>query len=157
MGGEKVSIDYQLLFGVDKQLHFASFAFISTMIGIMILLFSDVHRAKYLLSISWMTLVSIGIVEEYRQFLLPDRSTEFLDAMANMLGVTAGLAIPILILYVIEHKRHFLSGVFRTYSLVLVLFLLGLLILNERPFFALEENLQERVRDLSAFIKGDRK
>ncbi|WP_102264518.1 VanZ family protein [Mesobacillus jeotgali] len=147
-----MALNYQLLFGMDKQLHFISFAVISACIGVMIILISNGHRVKQHMNVVWMTLVSIGIFEEYRQYYLPDRSAEFIDALANILGVTVGLAIPVLLLYLNEHRKQFISKVFRNYILIMLPFLLGLFFLNERPFFSVEEHFQEKLRTLSAFI-----
>ncbi|GAM14759.1 hypothetical protein SAMD00020551_2913 [Mesobacillus selenatarsenatis SF-1] len=96
--------------------------------------------------------MSIGIFEEYRQYQLPDRSAEFIDALANILGVTVGLAIPVLLLYLNEHRKLFFSKIFKNYILIMMTFLIGLLFLNERPFYSFEENFLEKLRTLSAFI-----
>lgn len=138
---------------MDKQLHFVSFAVISVLIGVVVIIFiSNGHRAKQHISVVWMTLVTIGIFEEYRQYILPNRSAEFIDAIANILGVTVGLAIPVLLLYLNEHRKRFLSNVFRNYTLIMFPFLIGLFFLNERPFFSVDEDFQEKLRTLSAFI-----
>ncbi|WP_041966482.1 VanZ family protein [Mesobacillus selenatarsenatis] len=145
-------LDYQLLFGLDKQLHFVSYAVISASIGVMIILIFNGPRVKQHINVVWMTLVSIGIFEEYRQYQLPDRSAEFIDALANILGVTVGLAIPVLLLYLNEHRKLFFSKIFKNYILIMMTFLIGLLFLNERPFYSFEENFLEKLRTLSAFI-----
>src|SRR3954467_1422027 len=85
--GMKMKLDYQLIFGVDKQMHFLSYALISILLGIVLILISDRQSSKRNISFMWIVLVAVGIVEEYRQYLLPNRSAEFLDAIANMFGV----------------------------------------------------------------------
>jgi TRAP-type mannitol/chloroaromatic compound transport system permease small subunit len=151
--GLKMKLDYQLIFGVDKQMHFLSYALISILLGIVLIFISDRQSAKRNISFMWILLVAVGIVEEYRQYSLPNRSAEFLDAIANMFGVTFGLAVPLLILYMIRHNRnHFLFKRFSLYSIVLIPLFLGLLYLNERPFITLEEPFQGKLRNLVALI-----
>lgn len=148
----KVTLNYQLMFGIDKLMHFIGFAGISVFIGIFILIISDHHRAKRQMSVVWLTLVTIGIIEEYRQYLDPDRSTEFMDAMANIAGVTTGLAIPLLISYLIKYRQQILSKVVSLYSLVLFSLLIGLLYFNERPIITTKEAVQENIRNLASLI-----
>ncbi|MCQ6274727.1 VanZ family protein [Bacillus sp. V3B] len=147
-----MKLDYQLIFGVDKQMHFLSYAVISILLGIVLILISDRKSIKRNISLMWVVLIAIGIVEEYRQYLLPNRSAEFLDAIANMFGVTFGLAIPLLISYMIRHRNHFLFKLFTLYSIVLIPLFLGLFYFNERPFITLEEPFQEKLRNLVALI-----
>ena len=147
-----MTLDYQLIFGIDKQMHFLCFAVISLLFGIAVILVSDHEDIKQRISIIWITLVTIGILEEYRQYLVPNRSAEFLDAIANILGVTIGLAIPLFFSYIIRHRHHFLSKVFAAYSFVLIPLLLGLVYVNERPFLTLEEPFQGKIKNLVALI-----
>ncbi|MEW8969797.1 MAG: VanZ family protein [Mesobacillus sp.] len=144
--------NYELLFGVDKLMHFAGFAGVSACIGLIILLVSDQRRARQHLSVVWITLVTIGIIEEYRQYFDPDRSAEFLDAIANIIGVTTGIAVSLFLSYLIKRKQKLLSKVFSLYTLVLLPLLFGLLYLNERPFFITEEPILEKIRNLGALI-----
>ncbi|MGV2939704.1 VanZ family protein [Mesobacillus sp. LC4] len=144
--------NYKLVFGVDKLMHFAGFAGVSACIGLLILLVTDQQRARQHLSVVWITLVTIGIIEEYRQYFDPGRSTEFLDAIANIIGVTTGIAILLLLSYLIKRRKKVLSMVFSIYTLVLIPLLFGLLYLNERPFLITEEPILERIRNLGALI-----
>lgn len=134
-----MSFDYELMFGVDKQMHFFSYAIMSILLGIVVVLVSDDDHVKQNMSLIWITLVLIGIAEEYRQYMLPNRSAEFLDAIANMVGVTLGLFIPFLISTSNRYRGHFLFKRFAFYSIVIIPLILGLLYLNERPFIILEK------------------
>ncbi|HAQ06601.1 MAG TPA: hypothetical protein DCR24_03395 [Bacillus bacterium] len=147
-----MTLDYQLIFGIDKQMHLLSFAIISLFFGIITILLSEHQDVKQRISIIWITLVTIGVIEEYRQSVIPNRSAEVLDAIANILGVTIGLAIPLLLLYMFRHRHHYLCKVFTAYSFVLIPLLLGLVYINERPFLTLEQPFQERLKDLVAMI-----
>ncbi|WP_185959600.1 VanZ family protein [Lentibacillus cibarius] len=143
-------VDYDLMFGLDKQVHFFSYTALSAFLGIMVMLLSDRESVKKRLSYLWMVLVTIGTAEEYRQYMVPGRSAEFLDAIANMLGISIGLAIPMLIAY----RHHFLVKRLALYSIVFIPMLLGLLFLNERPFITMEEPIQAQLRKVVAFIGG---
>jgi hypothetical protein len=144
----KLIIDYRLMFGADKLMHIAGFGGIAACIAILILLASEQEEIKQRASVVWITLVTIGIIEEYRQYFVPNRSAEFLDAIANIIGVTIGLAFPLLLFYLVKHR----SKVLGLYSLVLIPLLLGLLYINERPFFTYDQPIQERIKSLAALI-----
>ncbi|TRM10608.1 hypothetical protein FH966_02095 [Lentibacillus cibarius] len=148
--GWELVVDYDLMFGLDKQVHFFSYTALSAFLGIMVMLLSDRESVKKRLSYLWMVLVTIGTAEEYRQYMVPGRSAEFLDAIANMLGISIGLAIPMLIAY----RHHFLVKRLALYSIVFIPMLLGLLFLNERPFITMEEPIQAQLRKVVAFIGG---
>jgi hypothetical protein len=148
----KLMIDYRLMFGADKLMHFAGFGGIAACMAVLILLISEQGEIKQRASVVWITLVTIGIIEEYRQYFVPNRSAEFLDAIANIIGVRIGLAFPILLFYLVKHRRQYPSKVFGLYSLVLIPLLLGLLYINERPFFTYEQPIQERIKNLAALI-----
>lgn len=144
----EMNVDYGLMFGIDKQMHFFSYAVISMFIGIVIIFFSNEENVKQNISFIWFVLVVIGIVEEYRQYFVPNRSAEFLDAVANMFGVTLGLLLPLLISYVIRNRNDILFKRFALYSIVLVPLFLGLVYFNERPFITFEEPFQEQLKYL---------
>jgi len=84
-----------------------------------------------------MALVTLGIAEEYRQYFTPSRSAEFLDALANFIGVTTGLGVPFLCWYLIRNRKHTIIKVFVLYSILLIPLLFGLIFVNERPFISL--------------------
>lgn len=147
-----MKLDYQLIFGIDKQMHFLSYASISIILAIVIIIISDRQSVKRNLSIIWFVLVVIGIVEEYRQYITPNRSAELLDAFANILGVTFGLVTPLLFYYTIKSRRHVEVKLLITYSVVILPLLIGLVYLNERPFIACNESFQEKIRSLVAII-----
>lgn len=143
-------LDFQQIFGLDKLMHFLSFVGVSMLIGIFILIISGPDGVKPQLKIVWLALVTIGIIEEYRQFLDPGRSAEFLDAVANMVGVSMGIGITLGLAYLAANKQRIFSNVFRLYPMFLIMLLLGLLYINERPFLKMEVSFQERVRSLAA-------
>ena len=145
-------IDLQLIFGIDKLMHVIGFTGISAMIGIFILIISDRNLVKGQLKVVWFVMVTIGIIEEYRQYLDPTRSTEFIDAIANIIGVTMGIGVTLGISYILSNKKQILSNMFRLYPMVLMLLLIGLLYLNESPFLTMDVPFLERVRNLAAMI-----
>ncbi|WP_174734467.1 VanZ family protein [Mesobacillus harenae] len=127
-----------LIFGMDKRIHFWSFLVISLLLGIGVLLLSDRQYARGKLSYLWLSLVIFGTAEEYRQYGDPDRSAEFLDAMANMFGVSVGLALPLIFTYSIKFKKYQLVKSFKILMMVLIPMFLGLIYLNEVPFVTME-------------------
>lgn len=143
--------NYKLMFGMDKLMHFMGFAGISALIGVFILIVSDRDRVKDQLSVIWFVLVTIGIIEEYRQYLDPVRSSEFFDAIANIVGVTTGVGITLGVSYILASKQKILSNVFRLYPMILMMLLIGLLYINERPFL-IDVSFRERVRSLAALM-----
>ena len=145
-------LDYQLIFGMDKQMHFLGYGAISFLLGIIMIFISDNQHVKQNTSLIWFVLVIIGIIEEYRQYMIPNRSAEFLDAIANLMGVTIGLAIPLLISYVIRNRKQTVFKLFALYSIILIPLFLGLVYINERPFLTLGEPLQEKVRNIIAMV-----
>ncbi|WP_166761393.1 VanZ family protein [Thalassobacillus devorans] len=142
-----------MLFGVDKQMHFVAYSAVSLLVGMMIVLISERHVVKRNISYAWMVLVTIGTLEEYRQYFVPNRSTEFLDALANIVGVSAGLAVPLAMWYILQKRIH--VKLFVIYYIMLIPLLLGLLYLNERPFVTFDAPMQERVEQFVAFIGFD--
>ncbi|WP_226679051.1 VanZ family protein [Mesobacillus jeotgali] len=145
-------LDFHMIFGLDKLMHFIGFLGASSLIGIFVLIFSGPNNVKHTLKVVWFSLVTIGIIEEYRQFLDPGRSTEFLDAVANIAGVNMGIGITLGFAYLVVNKHRIFSSVFRLYPMFLMMLLLGLLYLNERPFIKMDVSFQERVRSLAALI-----
>ncbi|PAV30797.1 hypothetical protein CIL05_03495 [Virgibacillus profundi] len=145
-------LDYQLIFGVDKQMHVLLFTIISVVAGTVIILLSARGVALRNLSYLWITLVTSGIAEEYRQYMLPTRSAEFLDAIANMIGVTIGIFIPWLIAYGMKHKTHSFFKHFRLYTLFLFPLFLVLIYFNEIPFVTFEKPLQQKVDNIFVSI-----
>ncbi|WP_028783911.1 VanZ family protein [Thalassobacillus devorans] len=142
--------DYQLIFGVDKQLHVISFALVSLLCGMILVLVSDRQTIYRRAGTLWMALVIVGIVEEYRQYFAPARSAELFDAIANMAGVTVGLLVPLLLFFIIRNRSHLkYPGL---YFIVLIPLFIGLLYLNERPFVTFDEPLQEKMNRVVTFI-----
>ena len=132
-----MKINYELVFGADKVGHFLLFFFISLFIGVVILLIIDRSYLLNSLRTMWLYLVLLGIFEEYRQLNIVDRRTEFLDAVANLHGVTVGLMVPMLIALLLTRQQHTTSKTrFNLiYLLILLPLLIGLWQLNEIPFW----------------------
>jgi hypothetical protein len=145
-------LDYQMIFGLDKLMHFTGFLIASVLIGILLLMISGHNNVKHKLKVVWFSLVTIGIIEEYRQLLDPGRSAEFLDAVANIAGVSMGIGITLGLAYLVVNKHRIFSSILRLYPMLLIMLLLGLLYLNERPFIKMDVSFQERVRSLAALI-----
>jgi hypothetical protein len=145
-------LDFQMILGLDKLMHFTGFLGASVLIGIFLLIISGPNNVKHQLKVVWFSLVTVGIIEEYRQFLDPGRSTEFLDAVANIAGVSMGIGITLGISYFISNKQRIFLSLFRLYPILLMMLLLGLLYINERPFIKMDVSFQERVRSLAALI-----
>ncbi|WNF22718.1 VanZ family protein [Mesobacillus jeotgali] len=145
-------MNFPMIFGLDKLMHFIGFLGASTLIGIFILIISGPNNVKHKLKVVWYSLVTVGIIEEYRQLLDPGRSAEFLDAVFNIAGVSMGIGIMLGLAYLVVNKYVIFSKVFRLYPMFLMMLLLGLLYLNERPFIKVDLSFQERVRSLAALI-----
>ncbi|WP_163537483.1 VanZ family protein [Gracilibacillus sp. YIM 98692] len=147
--------DLDLILGWDKQIHFLSYGMLSMIIGIVVVMLSNGDKVSRRMSYVWMALVTFGIAEEYRQLTIETRSAEVLDAVANMLGVTVGLAIPLCVYYVIKFRGHFVVRLFLVYMLFLVPMFIGLLLVNERPFVVIEDgSFREKMQHLMAMIGG---
>ena len=72
--------------------------------------------------------------------------------MANIAGISMGTGITLGISFLISNKQRVISSIFRLYPMVLMILLLGLLYLNERPFFKMDVFFQERVKSLAGLI-----
>ncbi|WP_099354833.1 VanZ family protein [Fredinandcohnia onubensis] len=132
-----MNINYDLVFGADKVGHFLLFFFISFFIGVLILLIIDRSYLVKSLRIVWIYLVLLGIFEEYRQLYIVNRSAEFLDAVANLIGVTGGLMVPMIIALILVRKQQQQNSgtVYLIYLIILLPLLIGLWQLNELPFW----------------------
>lgn len=145
-------IDYSIVFGTDKWMHFFGYASLSLMLGIVVILVTRKHEVGRNFSYLWIILVTIGILDEYRQYPMPNRSAEFLDAVANIIGITVGLSVPLFVFFVVRFRNHIIIKLFSIYFIFLVPLLLGLIYINEIPFITLEEPLQDTIREVVAFI-----
>ena len=143
-----MNINYDLVFGADKVGHFLLFLFISFFIGVLILIIINRSYMVKSLRIVWLYLVLMGVFEEYRQLYIVDRSAEFLDAVANSLGVTAGLIVPMLVASLLtrdqQHKRR--RRLYLIYLLILLPLFIGLWELNELPFWDAGTGLSSHYR-----------
>ncbi|QAS53460.1 VanZ family protein [Halobacillus litoralis] len=148
-----MELDYGLILGMDKQRHFFSHAMMAVFSGIVIIIFSNEQSFKRRIKFAWVVLVFIGILEEYRQYMVPDRSAEFLDAVANLLGITIGLLIPVFIIAIIsKNKYKSVSNSFAIYNIALIPLFFGLLLINERPFVTFDGSFEEEVKFWLLFI-----
>ncbi|MFZ3590421.1 VanZ family protein [Bacillus sp. DJP31] len=127
------SINIDLIIGIDKQMHFFGFLIISFLIGIMVLTLTPIGYSRRNLSLVWFFLILIGIIEEYRQFSDPDRSTEFLDGIANIMGVSCGLLLPFLLVSFYKQKGR-TRGLIVLYVTLIIVLSIGLWEMNQRPF-----------------------
>lgn len=122
----------KVLFGADKIAHFSLFTLIGFCVGIIIIAVTSRKYRLRGLAFIWFILVLIGIVEEYRQFLLPDRSAELWDAVANILGVSTGMLLPLL--FSIKKEALPVARYFVIFFIILFPLFLGLAEINERHF-----------------------
>lgn len=132
-------IDYEILLGPDKFQHALVCFLIALPLGVSVLLFSSTfEKVRKRLFKIWATIVLLGALDEYRQLYDPNRSAEFLDAVANLVGAT----LAILPLYLLKFSKAHLAKkrktkfpIFISLSLILTtLLLIGLLAINEVPF-----------------------
>jgi hypothetical protein len=93
------------------------------------------------------------MIEEYRQFPIPDRSTEFLDVIANISGVTSGLIIPFL-LTCFYRQQASITRLSLFYMSMFLPLLVGLWIMNQRPFLWFNGNLAMNSENLFTFISS---
>ncbi len=127
------NINLELVFGIDKQMHFIIFFLLSLGIGLLILLVTPKSYSRRNLGLVWFTVILIGIIEEYRQFFAPGRSTEFLDAIANILGVSCGLLLPFFIMSFYKQEARN-RGLLFLYMTLIAILSFGLWEMNQRPF-----------------------
>ncbi|MCZ0703813.1 membrane-associated HD superfamily phosphohydrolase [Natronobacillus azotifigens] len=147
-----MNLDYEIIFGIDKLMHFFSFLVLTLFLGMFIVCLSNRCRLNQRLSYLWFILVTIGTLDEFRQYNLSNRSAEFLDAVANMLGVSVGIAILLFSSYLVKNRHHTIIKLLVLYSFVTIPLFLGLLYYNERTFVTVEEPIQEKLRNLWVFL-----
>ncbi|RSK28711.1 hypothetical protein EJF36_18555 [Bacillus sp. HMF5848] len=132
-----IRFNIDIIFGPDKIMHFFAWGFFSTAVGLVIFLVSDREIPRLLLARVWFMLSFISIIEEYRHYKLESRSAEFLDACANLLGITCGLLI-VFLLTMWRYKIHASHMLSKNSLIILATFilplLLGLLFITEKPF-----------------------
>ena len=146
-------LDISILLGWDKIAHFSMYAFFAFFIGFLLLLVTSKTTSTPALLYLWFLLSLIGIIEEYRQYFVLDRSAEFLDAIANVLGITAGLFVPFMIAHILSRKIKQpikVHLVFMLTTLILTPLLVGLLYINENPFIYLPDEKRMIVEDTLA-------
>ncbi len=88
--------------GTDKLLHFSFYSIVSFIMGLFAVMIPPIRNGLLRLVTIGFSLSLVGIIEEYRQWFIPDRSTELLDAIANLAGTMTGMLIPLLIHLVIK-------------------------------------------------------
>ncbi|MFC4322524.1 VanZ family protein [Litchfieldia salsa] len=130
-------LEYVLNVGEDKQLHFLFYFGLSFLLGVIVLFISSKDMSITCLRLLWISLVILGVIEEFRQYTLPDRNAEFLDGVANFCGVTCGLFLPFFFAYlrVMIYKRKLVLPLNHILELSAVIpFYLVLWVINERPW-----------------------
>jgi hypothetical protein len=83
--------------GVDKLQHFFFCTLTAFVLAVMVCLIPPFTNGFQRICTVWFSLILIGMLEEYRQLLIPERTTEWLDAIANILGVSVGVILPLFI------------------------------------------------------------
>jgi hypothetical protein len=83
--------------GIDKLQHFSFYAIIAFLLAVIVCLIPPFVNGFSRICAVAFSLMFIGILEEYRQLLVPERTTEWQDAVANILGVSIGVFLPLLI------------------------------------------------------------
>jgi hypothetical protein len=83
--------------GIDKLQHFSFYAIIAFLLAVIVCLIPPMENGFQRICAVAFSLMFIGLLEEYRQLLLPERTTEWQDAVANMLGVSIGVFLPLII------------------------------------------------------------
>jgi hypothetical protein len=138
-------INMDLLVGVDKQMHFFSFFIGSLVVGILLICITPIYYARRNLSILWFSIVLIGMIEEFRQYFLPNRSTEFLDGIANIIGASCGILIPFIIVSFYKQQGNN-KHLYLFYTTSILIMSVGLWQLNQIHFLLEEPSLKEIVR-----------
>ncbi|MCA1031386.1 VanZ family protein [Bacillus timonensis] len=120
--------------GYDKLQHFVFYGLSSLFLGSFLFFIIEKDVRKTSLKLTWLTLVLIGTIEEYRQYTLPNRSLEFFDGIANVLGISCGLLIPFLLTQPQKPPRPLLKITTNIMILTIIIPLFyGLWVLNEEP------------------------
>jgi hypothetical protein len=83
--------------GVDKLQHFFFYTVTAFALATTVCLIPPFANGFQRICAVWFSLIFIGMLEEYRQLLIPERTTEWRDAIANILGVSIGVLLPLLI------------------------------------------------------------
>jgi hypothetical protein len=82
--------------GVDKLQHFFFYMVTAFALAATVCLIPPFANGLQRICTVWFSLIFIGMLEEYRQLLIPERTTEYYDAIANTLGVSVGVLLPLL-------------------------------------------------------------
>lgn len=77
--------------GWDKVLHFSGFAGLAVLLAFAVSRWRDVTVATYVVIV--VVLAAYGAVDEWTQALVPGRSCDLYDWLADMAGMTLGLMI----------------------------------------------------------------
>ncbi|WP_167577832.1 VanZ family protein [Ammoniphilus sp. YIM 78166] len=85
------------MIGIDKVYHFFFYGIIALILGTVACQLSPKGRALQRIFGVACLLFLVGILDEYRQFFLPGRDTEYLDVLANGAGIVTGLVVPIIL------------------------------------------------------------
>ncbi|MFD1020233.1 VanZ family protein [Thalassobacillus hwangdonensis] len=147
-----MNINYEMMFGIDKQMHVFGYGAIAIVAAMVILTISDMAAVKRRMIYCWFALVTVGMLEEYRQYFVAERDAELLDAVANTVGITFGMLSTVGLFYLFYYWHHTLVRVIAVSSIVVLALFIGLVFLNERPFVTFDQPVQEKVDSFVARI-----
>jgi hypothetical protein len=134
-----------MLIGMDKWQHFFFYSFIAFTISLVLCILPPLANGLRRIATVWCTLIFIGLIEEYRQLFVPERTAEWLDAAANMAGVSTGVLIPLFIHFIWRYQQQKTiqtRNVLSFGAIVILIFaplLYGLTVVNE-PIPSMVEN-----------------
>ncbi|RXT02868.1 VanZ family protein [Ammoniphilus sp. CFH 90114] len=89
--------EFYAMIGIDKIYHFFFYGTMACILGSIACKLSPRSQSLPRLFGIALILLFMGVLDEYRQFFDRHRDTEFLDAVANLLGIAAGLSVPAVI------------------------------------------------------------
>jgi cytochrome c biogenesis factor len=136
-------------------LHFAIYFFCTLLIASVTLLLREKTRTIRRFMTAGYTLTFIAIIDEYRQFLLIERSTEFMDAVYSIAGIWIAISLLSVIHFfqqrVIPVKRVKLFPIASLLAL-LIPFLCGLLLIDAAPS---RQVVQEKEASMPVFNQSE--
>jgi hypothetical protein len=125
------------LIGIDKLQHFFFYSFIAFFVAMLLCLMPPMMNGLRRIATVWCTLIFIGLIEEYRQLFIPERTAEWLDAATNVAGVSVGVVIPLFIhlIWRYQHQKRIRTRNVLSFGAIVVLIfaplLYGLTVVNE--------------------------
>ncbi|WP_243388188.1 VanZ family protein [Bacillus kexueae] len=123
--------------GMDKWTHFSFYGSAAFFLSLFLLLIPPFEKGLRRIATCWFGLVVISLLEEYRQLLDPNRTAEFLDGVANVIGITLGVTIPLFAhimwryLHQNQERKRFILVAMSLITCTVFPLLYGLHVLNE--------------------------